>query len=524
MLSKASKHLALANFYDELKRPEQARMELQQAEQLSCNEIGAPHPFFHKVLRLCRLKIDAPSFDMIDGEAVMEIANSAKLEKLHRAELVALQMMNAMLTLRRRVSGLRENQLVEVRERLENRLLEAGNIQQLYDSGIRHHLILGIDYTSSLNWWKQIDELHPGYDIWQHRITRQLELSSFLVDCYEYVQALEARQRAKDLLEECDAFWAPYLLNSKPGTTISAQNSNPYSAAQQRWVAQKSDFLQKYFFEDFQVRDMTVPDPETGRLYYGTLGTNSIGSRKAPFETLLAWIVTDLVNHELVPSHLGLILGSNLDELSADDCEVYVRPLNASHLIGLLYGPLDNPMPCERWQKTFTALQKWLFHTKSFPEIQQQYVLVELQQARIGRNASSPRSPLVQVEECRRGLELVKSTEFGDSLKDTIRLFTITCQESFAQAVGLSWSRATSWTAEMEECFNEALAMLRQALSNSDVEKSSFRAGYVGSDEYIRGMVYFAMGSLHVSMFEAGGGIDMDRALPYFALRKFTFE
>ena len=206
MLAKASKHLALANFYDELNRPEQARMELQQAEQLSCNENGTPHPFFHKALRLCRLKFDAPSFDMIDGEAVMEIANSAELEKLHRAEFLALQMMNGMLTLRQRVSGLRENQLLEVRERLENRLLETGNIQQLYDSGIRHHLILGTDYTSSLNWWKQIDELHPAYNIWQHRITRQLELSSFLVDCYEYVQALEARQRAKDLLEECDAF------------------------------------------------------------------------------------------------------------------------------------------------------------------------------------------------------------------------------------------------------------------------------------------------------------------------------
>ena len=308
------------------------------------------------------------------------------------------------------------------------------------------------------------------------------------------------------------------------GTTISAQNSNPYSAAQQRWVAQKNNFLQKYFFEDFQLRDMTVPDPETGRLYYGTLGTSSIGSRKAPFETLLAWIVTDLVNHELVPSHLGLILGFNLDELSVDDCELYMKSLNASQLIGLLYGPLDNPVPCDRWQKTFTALQNWLFHTKSFPEIQQQYMLVELQQARIGRNASSRRFPLGQVEECRRGLELAKSTEFGDSLKDTIRLFTITCQESFVQAVGFSWSRATSWTAEMEECFNEALAMLRQALSISDVGKSSFRAGYVDSDEYIRGMVYFAMGSLHVSMFEAGGGIDMDRALTYFRLAEVYFR
>ncbi|MCJ1385804.1 hypothetical protein MMC17_008928 [Xylographa soralifera] len=523
-LSKASKHWALANFYDELKRPEQAGMEIQQAEQLCHSEKGTPHPFFHNVIRLCRLKIDAPSIEMIDAEAVMVVANSAKVKKLYRAELLALQMMNAILTLRQRVSSLRGNQLVEVRGRLENRLLEIGNIRQLYESGILHHHLLGAESTSSLNWWKQIDEMHPAYNIWQHRITRQIELSSFLVNCDEYVPALEARQRAEDLLEECDAFWAPFLLDTKSGTTISMHSSDSHSAVQQRWAARKTDYLQKYFFEDFQKRDMTVPDPDTGRLYYGTLGTSSVGPRKAPFETLLSWILADLSNHELSPSHLGLILGFKLDELSVDECEVYVKCLNASHLIGLLYGPLDNPVTCERWQKTFTALQSWLISTKSFPEIQQQHMLVELQKVRIDRYASSARHPLGQAEESRRALELINSTEYGDSLKDTIRLFTITCQQSFAQAVGFSWARATNWTAEMEEYFSEALTMLRQALDNSDVEKSSFRAGYVGSDEFIRGMIYFAIGALLVSKFEAGGGIDIDRALISFRFAEVYFR
>ena len=125
---------------------------MQHAEQLSCAENGAPYPFFDELIRLRRLRIDAPSFDMIDIEAVMEVANSAEVKKLHRAELEALQMMNVALTLRRRVSGLRETQLAEVRERLENRLLEIGNIQQLYESGIQHHHLLDGGYTSSLNW------------------------------------------------------------------------------------------------------------------------------------------------------------------------------------------------------------------------------------------------------------------------------------------------------------------------------------------------------------------------------------
>ena len=515
-LCEASKRLMLAHFYDELERPEQAEMNIQQAGQQYLNENSSPCSYFNLVIRLLRLRKDASTSDMIDIEAMMKIAKSAEVAGLYKVECIALQTVNAVLTFRRWDSRVQDDQLMKVCERMETMFSDIGYIQKLYGFGLSHHHLYSADPVPSLDWWRKMDVQYPEYNIWQHQITRQLDLSKFFVNHDEFVHALEARQKAEDLLKECHAFWAPCFSESKTENTSEAQKSDISLAAQQRSVAYKNDIFPKYFFEDYQKRDMTVPDPESGRLYYGTLGTDSIGLRKAPFEALLTWIMADLANHTLMPSHLSLILGLNLDELSIDDCQLYIKTLNAGQLIGLLYGPSDNSVPPEHWQKAFTALQTWLTETKSFPEIQQQYMLVELQQVRIERTALCLEKTSVHVEECRRGLELVKSTNFGKVLEDTIRLFEITCQECFARAVTFGWSRASSWTSEMEEHGSEAFAMLQQALSNSNVETSSFRAGYVGTDELIRGRIYFEMGNLLASKFEAGGRIDMARALAYF--------
>ncbi|MCJ1224379.1 hypothetical protein MMC12_001024 [Toensbergia leucococca] len=530
-LLRASKHLVLANFCDEQKRQEQAEIQILQAEQLSRDQNGTPHPFLHKVIRLCKLKIDASSIHMTDAEAAIQIADSAEAEGLHRAECIALQLVNSILTIRRPVSlSHEEQQLEEVRERLEHRLSELGNIQDFYGTAILHHHLLGEGCFESLEWWKQVDIQYPNYNVWQHRITRQIELSRFHVNNDEYVQALEARQRAEDLLKDSNLFWAPCLVEGQLGTSFGTQDGSatlgqPRSLVQRRSAARKSEPLETYFFEDYQKRNMIIPDPDTGRLYYGMLGTDSIGARKAPFETLLAWILADLEIGELLPTQFDLVFGLCLGEISTDDFVTWIKSLTASHFIVLLYGPLNSPVPCERWLNIFSVFQTWLVNTESFPKVQQQYMLVELQNARIERISTCSAFAAMNVEECRRGLELVRSLDFVDSSKDAIRLFEITCQTSFAHSIGISWLGSSSWSVEKEEDFTEAMAVLRQALSNTKPNADSFRGGHDSStDAFICGSVYFALGILHYSKFEAGGGIDVDNALTLFRFAEKYFR
>ena len=520
----ATKHLALAHFCDELNRPEQAEREIQEAEKQCHDQDGIPHPYLHKFIRLCKLKIDAASIDMVDTKAIMEIAHCAAAEGFYRAEWLALGMVaakNAALSLRQRNFAIRERQHTELCMRMENILSELGNIHQLCQTALLNHNFYDAKYCESLEWWKNFDVLHPRYNIWQHRINRQIMLSTLHVNLEDFVPALEARQRAEDLLEECKDFWKPCRLESQCETSFLASKSNAHSQSRQRRMLRKSEITQKFFFEDYENRHLTIPDPDSGQLYYGTLGVHVIGTRQAPFEALLDWLSADMQTGELMPTQLGIILGLPLGNFTIDECLRHLEHTSSRHLIALLYGPLDDPVPCERWQSTFDALRSWLDKTKSFPEIQQQFMLLEVQKTRIER---SQRQAIQQIAECRRGLDMLNSIAYADDLKDNVRLLRIAWQSSFAMAVASSWLRASVWTGKMEEDFTEALVVLKQALADVQVSDPSPHAGFPGIDEFLRGVKYFALGQLYVSKFEAGGGVDSEPALASLRFAESCFR
>lgn len=213
---------------------------------------------------------------------------------------------------------------------------------------------------------------------------------------------------------------------------------------------------------------------------------------------LLEWLSADMQSQKLGPAQLENILGLPLAKLTTTECLKHLEHISSNDLIALLYGSLEEPVGCERWQNTLHTLRSWLNHTESFPEIQQQYMLIELQKTRIERSQGQ----IIQhIAECRRGIDLVPSIQYVDEIKKVVDLFGISCRIWLALALPSSWLRARNWTKEMEKDFTEALDLLSQALADLD------------GAEIVFGMGYYALGHLSVSKFEAGGGVYLDQAL-----------
>ena len=88
------------------------------------------------------------------------------------------------------------------------------------------------------------------------------------------MQSLEDKQRAEEIKQDCEAFWKE---DDFPQSVqlLSISNSQVQSTVPGRMPANQSKVLQKYFFEDWN-HDMTITDPDTGRQYFGTLGSGSV--------------------------------------------------------------------------------------------------------------------------------------------------------------------------------------------------------------------------------------------------------
>ena len=520
---RASKLTGLAHAYDELCLQAKAKLALKKADELLLDHNGNPHAYLQWVQRASAVKIAATSPVEMDVNKLMEIAQICAERGFQKIELMALFMIDSALIGKDWVQNYNQELPVKVRERTEKLLSDLGSMQYLHDMGLGYHSLFLGAAEESLDWWERFDNKYPDYHAWKPRIARQLQLQTLHVNQKEFIQSLRDKQRAEEIRQECGDFWgeddAPQSLHH-----LSISDNQIQSTLPERMPAKKSEVLQKYFFEDWN-HDMTITDPDTGRQYFGTLGSGSVVAfRHGPFKTLLKWMLLDLKAGLLLPADLCSIFGQDLEQFPVQQCELLLQSFDPQHLLTTLYGTLESPVSCEKWKIAFEMLRSWLRRTHSFPKSQQLYMMIELQRTRIERQP--PPSQLK--EECRRALDLINDINLEEvlmNIKGSIDTFKHQCQLSFAQAVGTSWIRERTWTSDMERDFLDAIALLESAISDAKPPAHGTRPwSLIATNDFFQGCFYYQLGQLRVKKFACGAPIEIGTAMRDFRLAELCFQ
>ncbi|KAL8785119.1 MAG: hypothetical protein Q9195_008765 [Heterodermia aff. obscurata] len=510
---KAAKLASLARLHDENHRQEEALRLIQQAQNFGPFKDRVPAPFRVTALDLIEDRITTPDLEI---RHLLKLVDRYRSMKFHRLEALALFTTGTTL-LALRTSDRYPGKAIadDVEQQAEEVLNRLGHTELLFYSGLGYHNPTFEDFEAAIKWWSQFDEKHPAYGAWKQRVSLQLQWQFQHIRSENFIAALEAKQRAEAITEECCIFWKQVDPESDP---MQSSISDFYKDLSKNSITnvKKSDIYPKYFFEDYNF-DMTIANPETGTHYFGSLGGGSFTAmRQKPLKSLLNWFLVDVQKGALLLSHAAVMFGNRFSHEDRDDWQTFMKSLDVQSLMNTICGPFDQPVTYERWGDIFAALQDWIRGTDSFPHAQRQFMLIELLKARIERKLPNA----LMIQECRRNLDIIPSLGDLQDLRhigDPIGLFIYQCQLAFAQAAHGSWLHEEKWTQSMESLFQEATSMLESTLVENPIEKS-LAHDLSAMDLNLCGMLYYELGALIFCKFDCHAPVNVDRALGNFWL------
>ena len=505
----------LSYIYDDLRHPTKAKEQLQTLKIFLHGIPTLLRPFYQLVMDLGELKISAQSENDFDTDELVKISNFAATRRYYRLECSALMLLSTCL-IARGILPTTDDLYRDIVRRLERRYVELGYVQRLAAAGLNYHSpMIGVDRNSFSSWWNNFDKYYHDYASWQHRLERLIQLMTVLHESGEAVKLLEAKSSAELLVKNCALFWNPkrgkYPSDGTPRSKITKSQLNiPLRSKQEKWT-----LFQKHTFEDFIHQDVLIINPEDGLTYYGTVGSDQIGPNKAPFRTLLAWLLHDYKAQVLLPSDIGEMFHLVEDFKGPHafaQCKKFLESLSPLNLFQQLYKDADGPLSCDKWLAGFSIVKAWLSRTESFPEGQQRTMLLQMQMIRCTQPIESSR----QVEECRRGLELLSSFSPSKEMRDTERSWKLQFSIFMAQAFALGLIRVYEWNDALEITFIEARMALKEALEDIITPSGSPASlAMTVNTETMTGLLWYNLANLDIRKIKAGGGINIAQTLEF---------
>ena len=520
----AAKGTSLALLYDDLNRPDEAGVELKRADSLVRDSVRAPYPFFHILLRLVKLILAAANPTEIDLGALDELCDMASAHQATVLEHMMLRRKLAMLVFR--MFRREHHDRTSVRRllaRLEHQLAATGNIQTLVEVGNDFYSpMIGTPPDEFLSWWQNFDEAYPDHSTWRQRRTRLIQLIGVYNRLDKQIKARECNVAAEQVIKDCRSFWASGRQSQESSYSATAKSRVPGPRLRPRKL--KGMFLPDCYFEDYVNSDISFEHPRTGVIIYGTIGSNSMAySNNAAVRTLHAWMLHDVQTGKLPLEDICKIVNLDTGITDISEATAYVETLNATTLSARLHRDESGPITCEQWEQKLAILEAWLVRTESFPELQQRFMLFNLQFHR----CRQPLAPRQQTDEARRGLELLARLGSGldNDSRDQIGVFKRHFQLLLASSFTMTWIGATDWTENMEQDFEEGCVMLQGALDEQreKIQRQSL-PDLVSMEFMERGILYHKLADLQLAKIEAGGGINIAQALLAFRTAELYYR